>query len=186
MALKNPRPSLGRAFAVPQLFPMCCFPPLGIFQAPAHGCAVLRSAHFVRSHCFPLLRVLCPCIQILSQQLLHPSISYWADGWFGMVVVPKSTSPKPAPLIVWHDGSDHNDHFAPASSDTLNSKFFPCYLFLSKLFECFHWLVHHGGLQRTLSCCQAFFVILLYTTSQCRHSCWVPGICWLSVQTLRI
>lgn len=71
--------------------------------------------------------------------------------------------------ILWILNSSHVIYFSPNSLNAFTDLF-----------------IMVACRQRTLSCCQAFSVILLYTTSQCRHSCWVPGICWLSVQTLRI
>jgi hypothetical protein len=69
--------------------------------------------------------------------------------------------------ILWILNSSHVIHFSPN-------------------FECFINLFITGCRQRTLTCCQTFSVDLPYTTPRCRHRHWVPGICWASVQTLRV
>lgn len=129
---------------------------------------VLRSAHFVRSHCCPRPWVLSLGIQVPSKQLHRPSHSHWVDGQFGMVVVSHEYRCR-------HDNPIHmshqNVHFG---SGSFRYSEYKTLLILSTPSPSLHvfigLFIMAGSSQRALTWHQTLLCRLAYT-SRCMHSC---------------
>lgn len=185
--LIHPQISVGWAPPVPQLFPTSVIafglPALRIFQTPAiwlRGCPgqhTLYGPIAVLGHGFWALASRYHQSNFIVLHIptgLMVSLEWW--------LFPTSAA---AGMTIPFTCLTKMSTLALDPSDILNIKL----LILSTPSPSLHvfigLFIMAGSRQRALTWHQTLRCRLAYT-SRCTHSCWVSGVCWISVKTLRI